>query len=286
MPETFCKLDGIFALAAGLSCDSQLAGTALSQTVGIHMKPHSKRKFVGNIKVDFKFDELDEVNEYAKKSNEVDFEEYPKVFMQLEDKTIIQGFVHLINGKPFMIPEPEPSILYFTNAEDKLNELLKIQSTLLESNLTTNNFSDLSHAFYNFFQLSSDYIINLFTSIEAFNNSLIPDDFSIKIKSKNYNKERTQRSMDFLNKIKKAIPQIMNKSFLKDNPKKYEFLLEIKHLRDNVVHTKNMQSGFPASYRELYKSYLNFDFKKSYEVTKDYFNFYKEDWIENCNCGR
>lgn len=250
------------------------------------MKTHSKRKFVGNIKVDFKFDEISEVNEYAKKSNEVDFGEYPKVFMQLEDKTIIQGFVHLINGKPFMIPEPEPSILYFTNAEDKLNELLEIQSTLLESNLTTNNFSDLSHTFYNFFQLSSDYIINLFTSIEAFNNSLIPDDFSIKIKRKNYDKERTQRSMDFLNKIKKAIPQIINKSFIIDNPKKHEFLLEIKHLRDNVVHTKNMQSRFPASYRELYKSYLNFDFKKSYEVTKDYFNFYKENWIENCNCGR
>lgn len=42
------------------------------------MKSHSKRKFVGNIKVDFKFDELDEVNKYAKKPNEVDFEEYPK----------------------------------------------------------------------------------------------------------------------------------------------------------------------------------------------------------------
>lgn len=53
------------------------------------MKTHSKRKFVGNIKVDFKFDEISEVNEYAKKSNEVDFGEYPKVFMQLEDKTII-----------------------------------------------------------------------------------------------------------------------------------------------------------------------------------------------------
>lgn len=226
------------------------------------MKPHSKRKFVGNIKVDFKFDELNDVNEYAKKPSEIDFEEYPKVFMQLEDKTVIQGFVHLINGKPFMIPEPEPSILYFTNAEDKLSRLLEIQSVLLQSNLTTNNFSDLSHAFYDFFQLSSDYIINLFTSIEAYNNSLIPDDFSIKIKSKYYNKERTQRSMDFLNKIKRAIPQIMDKSFLEDNPKDYEFLLEIKHLRDNVVHTKNMQSGFPASYRELYKSYLNFDFKK------------------------
>lgn len=250
------------------------------------MKSHSKRKFVGNIKVDFKFDELDEVNKYAKKPNEVDFEEYSKFFMQLEDKTIIQGFVLLINGKRLMILEPEPSILYFTNAEDKLNELLKIQSTLLESNLTTNNFSDLSHAFYDFFQLSSDYIINLFTSIEAYNNSLITDDFSIKIKGKYYDKARTQRSMDFLNKIKKAIPQIMNKSFLKESPTEYQFLIEIKLLRDNVVHTKNMQNGFPASYRELYKSYLNFDFKKSYEITKHYFNFYKENWIENCNCGR
>jgi hypothetical protein len=248
------------------------------------MKTHSKRKFLGNIKVDFTFDELKDFNKNAKKPSEIDFGEYQKVFLQLEDKTIIQGFVHLINGQAFMIPEPEPSILYFTNAENKLSELLKIQSILLESNLTTNNFNDLSHAFYNFFQLSSDYIINLFTSIEAFNNSLIPDDFSIKIKGKYYDKARTQRSMDFLNKIKKVIPLIMNKSFLKESPTEYQFLLEIKQLRDNVIHTKNMQNGFPASYRELYKSYLNFNFKKSYEITKHYFNFYKENWIENCNC--
>lgn len=250
------------------------------------MKSHSKRKFVGNFKVDFKFDELNEVNKHAKKPSEIDFEEFSKAFMQLDDKTIIQGFVHLVNGKPFIIPEPEPSILYFTNAENKLSDLLKIQSILLSSNLTTTNFTELSHTFYNFFQLSSDYILNLFTSIEAFNNSMIPDDFIIKIKRKTFDKNRTLRSMDFLTKIKKAMPKIMNKSFLKDHPEKYEFILEIKNLRDNVVHTKDMQSGFPASYRELYVSYLNFDFSKSYIITKDYFNYYQENWIEECNCEK
>jgi hypothetical protein len=31
--ESSCQLDGFFALAVGLSCDSQLAGTALSLTL-------------------------------------------------------------------------------------------------------------------------------------------------------------------------------------------------------------------------------------------------------------
>lgn len=245
---------------------------------------HTKRKFVGNTKVDFKFSEIDGFYEHAKHTSEVDFEEYPKVFLQLEDQTIIQGFVHVVNGKPFMIPEPEPSILYFSNAENKLSDLLKNQSTLLKSNLTTNNFQELSHTFYDFFQISSDYIVNLFTSIEAYNNSLIPDDFSIKIKRKHFDKKQTQRSMGFLNKVKIAIPKIKNKSFHKDYPKKYDLILKLKKLRDNVIHTKNMQDGYPASYRELYKSYLNFDFKMAYIITKEYFNYYSENWIEECYC--
>lgn len=258
--------------------------------VGIHiMNPHSKRKFVGNFKVDFGFDEIsnsDENKEYVKNQSDIDFKEYPKVFMQLNDKTVIQGFVHSINGKNLMIPEPEPSILYFTNAEDKLPTILEFQLSLKDSKLSPDNFSDLSHTFYKFFQLSSDYLINIFTAIEAFNNSLIPDDFSMKIKRKHFDKDRTQRSMDFKNKMKKAIPIITKNSFPSDHSQDYEFILEIKGLRDNVVHTKNMQSGFPASYRELYISYLDFDFEKSYNITKKYFNYYRQNWIEDCNCGR
>lgn len=249
------------------------------------MTSHTKRKFVGNIKVDFDINEIDKNNEYGKKPSEVNFEIYNKAFIQTKDKTIIQGFVHLVNGKPIIIPEPEPSILYFTNAESKLNELIKTQSIILESKLF-GDLNDLSHTFFNFFQLSSDYIINLFTSIEAFNNSLIPDDFEIRQNRKTFNKERTQRSMDFLSKLKKAIPKIMSKSFVNDFPEKYQFILELKNLRDNVVHTKNMQDGFPASYRNLYKSYLDFDFVKSYQIIKEYFNYYQTDWIEECNCDK
>lgn len=249
------------------------------------MASQTKRKFIGNIKVDFNINEIDKNNDYGKKPSEIDFEVYTKAFIQTEDNIIIQGFVHLVDGKPIIIPEPEPSILYFTNAENKLSELIKLLSIILESKLF-GDLNHLSHIFFNFFQLSSDYIINLFTSIEAYNNSLIPDDFEILHNRKIFNKERTQRSMDFLSKLKKAIPKIMDKSFANDFPEKYEFILELKKLRDNVVHTKNMQNGFLASYRELYRSYLDFDFIKSYQIIREYFNYYREDWIEECNCDK
>jgi len=248
------------------------------------MKPHSKRKFVGNFKVDFEFNEIEGYYENAKKPSEIDFEEYPKVFIQTKDKNVTQGFIYLKDKKPIAIPEPEPSILYFTNAENKLIHLLDFQKKIIESK-QFDNFNELSHTFFEFFQMSSDFIINLFTSIEAFNNSLIPDDFNIKIKRKTFDKFQAQKSIDFLTKVKKVVPSIEKKSYFKDYPKDYDFLLKFKKLRDNVVHTKNLQSGFPASYRELYVSYIDFDFEKSYELVKNYMNYYKDNWIENCNCG-
>lgn len=248
------------------------------------MRKHSKRKFVGNFKVDFTFDEVDGYYENAKTHNEIDFEEYPKVLMQLQDKTVIQGFVNLVNGKPFFIPEPEPSILYFTNAENKLTEILHLQTKILKAT-SYKDFNEISHTFFNFFQLSSDFIINLYTSIEAYNNSIIiSSDFSIKIKKVIYTRDDVLRKLDFLTKVKRIPPHIKNISFVKTHPLKYEHFLKIKKLRDSVIHTKNMQDGYPASYGELYKSYLEFDFNKSYDYVKDYFNFYEKDWIEDCNC--
>lgn len=247
------------------------------------MSHHTKRKFVGNVKLDFSIKSLNE-NEEKPNYQDIDYTEYTKGYIQLEDNTVIGGFVYLHNKKPILIPEPEPSILYFTNAESKLIEILELRDTILQFKAFEHSIHDLSHIFFNFFQLSSDYIINLFTSIEAFNNGLIPDDFEFEYKKEKYGKEDAQRSIDFITKLKKAVPKIMKKSFVKEFQNKYDFLLKLKELRDNTVHTKNMYKGFPSSYRELYKNYLDFDFIQSYQITKDYFNFYIPNWIENCDC--
>lgn len=249
------------------------------------MATHSKKKFVGNIKVDWKMNEIEGVEENAKKITEIDFDEWNKAFMQLADNTIIQGFVYKTNKGRVIIPEPEPSILYFTNAEHKLPEIIKRQNMIMSSN-GFNNVHDMSNIFYGLFQLSSDYIVNLFNSLEGFNNSLFDDNFEMKYKRKVYNKERAQRSLDFTTKLKKAIPIATNKSYVNEHGQGYEFILKIKELRDDTVHLKNLSTGFPASYRELYVKYLEFDFQRSYQVIKDYMNFYKEDWIIDCDCGQ
>ena len=140
---------------------------------------HTKRKFVGNVKLDFSINS-ESKNEERTKQKDIDFNEYTKAYLQLEDNTVISGFVYLHNQKPIIIPEPEPSILYFTNAESKLIEILELRATILQFKASKHSMHDLSHIFFNFFQLSSDYIINLFTSIEAFNNGLIPDDFEFE----------------------------------------------------------------------------------------------------------
>jgi hypothetical protein len=248
------------------------------------MAKHSKKKFIGNIKVDWKIGDIEGAEENAQRSKEIDFDLWNKAFMQLADNTIIQGFVYKTNKGRVIIPEPEPSILYFTNAEHKLQEIIRRKDMIMSSS-GFNNVHDMSNIFYGLFQLSSDYIVNLFNSLEAFNNSLFNDDFEMKHKRKIYNKERAQRSLDFASKMKKAIPIATSKFYVKDNGHEYEFILKIKELRDDTVHLKNLSTGFPASYRELYVKYLEFDFQRSYQVIKDYMNYYKEDWIIDCDCG-
>ena len=145
--------------------------------------------------------------------------------------------------------------------------------------------ANVMNAFYDFFQLSADFVIFLMMSLEAFNNSLIPNNHTyINKKGKKYSREGIQRSIKFEEKFKRVIPQLFNKSFVVDFNIKFELLRKMKSLRDDVVHTKNLNEDFYASYREIYKKYLDFDFENALLYTKDYINYYKPNHIEDCDC--
>lgn len=240
---------------------------------------HSLKKFVHDFKVDF---DLDQKNNSEKK---IDFNKYDQAFIKTVDKEVIQGFLYMNNGNPIVIAEPDPCLLYFTQAEKNILEILELKSEILQP-FEMKNSHRVTECFFTFFQLTSSSLINFFASIEALNNSLIPNGFTIRIKRKLYDKTKTQRFLTFNTKTEEVIPEIFKKSFALEFPEKYQLIQKMKTLRDNVIHTKNHSKGFSASYRDIFREYLDFDYEEAYKITKDYINYYKPNWIENCDCGK
>lgn len=238
----------------------------------------SKIKYVNDIKVDWSYDDLmSNVNIPNAKYN---LKEYDQAYLFTHDNRIIQGFLFLKDNKPLVIPEPEPSILYFISASRKLNDIVSIREQLFNA-IGLEKIIEADSLFTEFFMLCSDFVINLFAALEAFNNCVIPDDFTIRIKKRLMNREKIQRFARFDEKVNSVIPQIFNKSFINDFTEKWEVINSLKSLRDNLIHTKNMSKNWAASYRDIYRECLSIDFTNSYHYVRDYMNYYKPNWIEN-----
>ena len=241
------------------------------------MEEISKRKFVNKIQVDWSFDDL--MKDIGTPPPLPDLNSLDKAYIHTKDKQIIQGFLYLNNGNPVVIPEPEPSILYFSNAEKIIDDILHLRTEIFNSKSIRNIVVVDAPLFSDFFLLAFDFVINLFASLEAFNNSIIPEDFTFRDKQL-MDRDKIQRFATFDLKVKKITPQIFNKSFVVDFIRKYESLDKLRNIRDSLIHTKNFSKNWAASYRDIYRELLALDFENVLNCTKDYMNYYKPDWIE------
>lgn len=235
-----------------------------------------KNKLLNDIKIDWDYKDLDPEGKGV--VDKINYETHPNPFIFTEDKRIIQAFAHIHNGIPLIIPELNPTILYLSSAKKILSTSLELKAQLLEL-AGVKNYIQTAELFIKFFPQQSILITSLFTAIEAFNNGLIPDGFSYRHNRKHYNKEKIQRWTKFKEKTEQVIPEIFNRSFVVEFPKKYETICEIKNLRDDIIHTKNRYQGL-ASYRDIYKKSLSIDFENAYKITCDYINYYDPHLIE------
>lgn len=242
------------------------------------MSKNSKNKLVNSIEVDWSFDDLFKDVDPSDYKN-LDLNKYDQAYAQTADGKIIQCFLYLKEGIPTVIPEPEPSLMFFKNAENKLDSILKYREEIFSS-MKLKNVYKASNLFSLFFNLSFDFIVNLFASIEAFNNSVIPEEYTFRHKRKLFNREKIQRYIGFEQKIEVIIPEIFEKSFL-NHAEKYDLIKKMRLVRNNMVHTKNQSKNWQASYRSIYRNTLDFDYIGTLKAVKEYMNFYEEDWIQN-----
>jgi hypothetical protein len=209
-----------------------------------------------------------------------------------EDNHIVQTFKYVNGDNVFMIPEPDPIIIYFDTARHFHKSISKKREDLFSKlSSSGNNFIAVSGDFYWYFSTVSNYVIFLFLSIEAFINKKIPKDFEYRKsiqdrKTEVYDRFQIQRSIEFLEKIKTVLPLATEKNFVKEFTHKYELIKKLKEFRDEIIHTKSFEGeSTPNLYEELFVTSLNFEFDKTLLATRDFINYYQNNLIEECGCG-
>lgn len=209
------------------------------------------------------------------------------VFMETVDNIVIGGFVHKIEGKHLIFPVPDPTLVYFNNAQLSLAQISAQRKKLLEK---LNNSLTLSepaiHEIYNYHGLISGFVIFLFTAIESFINQMIPDDYIYtdvqKHKTIIYNKTQLQEHVDFKTKITKVLAEITNKDFFRKSTPTNQQIWSLKKFRDDIIHTK--QEEDLLRYQSIIKRSINYDYNKSLTSVAKLMNFYKDGYIVECDC--
>lgn len=243
------------------------------------MKKLPNRKYVNKIKVDWSYEDL--IKDIKLPKNQPDLNNFDQAYYFTQDKNIVQGFLYLHNNRPVVIPEPEPSILYFANSSRIIGNIINNRDEIFKL-IGIENVYKIDLLFSDFFLDAFNFVINLFASIEAFHNSVIPEEFTYRDKKKGLlNREKIQRLATHDVKAESIIPLIFEKSFIKENSDKYSVISKLKGIRDNLVHTKNQSKNWAASYRDIFRDMLSFDYESALKYTKDYMNYYKDNWIEN-----
>lgn len=204
-----------------------------------------------------------------------------------ENRIEIQGFFYREKGANCVIPEPDQVLIYFNCAhanysliKNKKNELLK------NLNPTSSIDEKFVGQIFDFFGLTSGFIIFLFSSIEAFMNRLILTGRSYKRERPNctevFNEIQIQKGIQFDEKLNKVLPEFTGKNFMKDYPLKAIHITNLEKLRDELIHVKCVVG--PNTYDYISKKALKFKYKETIECVRDLMNYYIPNFIIECPC--
>ena len=196
----------------------------------------------------------------------------------------IRAFHYKHLDKYHLIPLANPVIVYFNEAYKSNLQIVKFRNLIFES-VPDNKFMNESaiKMFYDYFGSVCSFSQSLLNSIEAFVNWKIPEDYIHKAKKKFYNKEKIQRYIPIEEKIKVIMDNIFNKSFAEEYSAKFENIIELKRLRDSIVHTKQINAY--AEYQRIYEVSFKLNYDEILNDTKDLINYYESDLIQECDCG-
>jgi hypothetical protein len=193
-----------------------------------------------------------------------------------EENDLIQAFFYQAAGKSYMIPEPNLISVYFDISQSQIKFLYPAKADLL---INIDRNGDVGKT------------LNMYNSIEAIINlQLPPDKEYVKKDEKStviYSHEQIQKGISFEEKIKAVLPQFLNRSFHRDHGHKYETIMKLKEVRDEIAHTKTyVQHDSPNFYKRIFTKLLDFDYNKALQHSMEFINYFQPELIEECHCGR
>lgn len=198
------------------------------------------------------------------------------------DDHLIYGFDFIKDKEKFLIPEINPTTIFYSNAVMSHRKLIISREELFKKSPTIKNYNKSINPnhFGSFFQLASNCIINLQSTLESFANRQIPED------RKFFDKNEDEFDPSVFHKIDKILPEIYNKRF-KSSYKKDNFIVrKIIELRNEIIHLKPIKENTNTKYKDVYRRLLKFDFTRAIIAVRKLVNFYESNLIEDCECEK
>lgn len=204
------------------------------------------------------------------------------------ENKLIGGAIHNVNGRVLIFPLPDTTLIYFHCAQQNYSKIEETKKKLLDSLDLTIPVDEIAiNEYFQFYSLSSGFVIFLFTAIESFINQQIPENFNYiyetNKRTEKYNKTQIQESIDFKTKLTKIIPQITNKNFFSNPTALNQHIWKLKEFRDSLIHSKELDPVLP--YNHIIKFSLNFNYEKTLIAVAKFMNHYKRDYVVECDCG-
>jgi hypothetical protein len=210
------------------------------------------------------------------------FEDKELKFLHVDNERIYGIDKLKLDDKYFLLLEPNPVTFYFSLAFDSLQQIDSVKIKLKEILSDPSNDREKAQTFSFLFRVSSVCTIFSFLALEAFLNQCLPDYRLIEFKEKMIGKKKIQNDAYFNDKFNDIIPKLLNKNFSNEHPDESQILMNLKKLRDSLIHLKEVRDGFTA-YNGIYQEMLECDFKKVVSAVKECINFYSPDLIETYN---
>jgi hypothetical protein len=209
-------------------------------------------------------------------------------FLTTEDNKFFKAFILKNNNKTYLIPEPDPILVYFNAAYISYIQIKERRKEIF-SKLTGEKLNEVMiKELYDYFGVTSSFIILLFTSIEALMNRCIPKDYTYKRitqrKTELFTKKQIEDYIPFDEKLKDVLTDATKRNFASQHPTKYTHISNLKEFRNMIVHTKEAEGE--STYDYLFKKAFSFNYDETLDVVKDFCNYYiKDDFITECNCS-
>lgn len=211
------------------------------------------------------------------------------VFIQTTKNETIGGLIQKISGTHYFFPVPDPTLVYFHNAQISLARVKKVKKELiLKLDFAQIKDNIPIHTLYDYYGHSTSVIINLFTALESFLNQQIPSKYTFEKKNNKsteiFNHQQIMEYIDFKTKLTQIIPEITGKNFMKKPTPTNDVIWNLKQFRDDIIHTKPKNEE--PLYQDLMKRSLNFDYDKAILSVAKLMNFYQPNYIIECDCGK